>query len=79
MTSFKLEDNDCAIIFKESNELEIILPKFEDEDAEVSENMLLAVGIVSLISTSEFQELLAKNMTKVIAMVDDKNEKEETE
>jgi hypothetical protein len=79
MTSFKLEDNDCAIILKDNNEVEIILPKYEDDEEEVSENMLLAVGVVALIPTPEFQKLLSKYMTEVLDKVDEKKEKEEIE
>jgi hypothetical protein len=79
MASFTLGENDCALILKDNNEVDIILPKCEDDDAEVSENMLLAVGIVSLIPTPEFQKLLSKRMAEALAMIDEKNEKEETE
>jgi hypothetical protein len=79
MTSFKLGENDCAIILKDNNEVEIILPKYEDDEEEVSENMLLAVGVVALIPTPEFQKLLSKRITEVLDKVDKKKEKEETE
>ena len=79
MSSFTLEDKDCAIILKENNDINIILPKVEDEEAEVPENMLLAVGIVALVPTPEFQGLLSKRMAEALSGIEKKNEKEETE
>ena len=69
MTEFKLEDNDCAIVLKEDGSTEILVPNYEDEEAEISDNMLLAIGIVNLIPKPEFQELISETITEVLSEI----------
>jgi len=73
MQTFELEDKDCAIILKEDDSINIILPKYEDENELVGNNALLAVGIAAIIPKPELQELITKTMNDAI----DKMKKEE--
>jgi len=73
MQTFELEDKDCAIILKEDDSINIILPKYEDENGLVGNNALLAVGIAAIIPKPELQELITKTMNDAI----DKMKKEE--
>jgi len=65
MQTFELEDKDCAIILKEDSSVEILVPKYEDENEEVGNNVILAVGIVTLIPKPELQKLITKTMNDV--------------
>jgi len=71
MQTFELKDEDCAIILKEDGSTEVILPNYEDGEAEVSDNMLIAVGIVTLLPKPEFQELLSATMAEALGMIDE--------
>ena len=66
MEKFELKDKDCAIILKEDGSTEIILPNYEDGETEVSDNMILAVGIITLLPKPEFQELLSATMDEAL-------------
>ena len=66
MTKFELGDKDCAIILRDNNSVEILVPDYEDENEEVGDNVVLAVGIVTLLPTPEFQELVSETMTDVV-------------
>lgn len=70
MQTFELEDKDCAIILKENNRVEILVPNCEDENEEVGDNVILAVGIVTLLPTPEFQELVAEVMTDLVDAIE---------
>ncbi len=63
MQEFKLEDKDCAIILKENNTVEILVPDYEDGNEEV--------GIVTLLPTPEFQELVSEIMTDVSNIINE--------
>jgi len=70
MQKFKLEDKDCAIILKEDGTIEILVPDYEDKNEDVGDNVILAVGIVTLLPTPEFQELISETMVDAVDAIE---------
>lgn len=70
MQTFELEDKDCAIILRENNSVDILVPNYEDENEEVGDNVTLAIGIVTLLSKPEFQELISEALTDTVDTIE---------
>jgi len=80
VTNVELNNTDCAIIFRESGQCELLLPR-ESASDEVTSIELLASGLVTFLRDPKFVEMIKSEFIKNIQSIEkiamDKNTPEE--
>lgn len=68
-TTFDLEANDAALIFKEDMSIEIVLPKIDDDekiDVEKNQNMFVAIAIAASADNPMFRHVISNKMDEML-------------
>ena len=76
-TSFDLDANDCAIIFKEDMTTELILPKISDDETvefETNQNIFVAMAISASMNDDAFRELVSQKLDEMLSYVEPSTE-----
>jgi hypothetical protein len=70
-TNVELNNTDCAIIFRESGQCELLLPR-ESASDEVTSIELLASGLVTFLRDPKFVEMIKSEFIKNIQAMENK-------
>lgn len=68
-TTFELDVKDCALILKSDMEVEIVLPKFSDEeviDYENNQNVFVSMAIASLFDDEGFRNMVGERIDEMM-------------
>ena len=72
-TTFDLDAEDCAIIFKKDMSSELVLPEIkEDETVDFNENqnVFVAMAISASLNDPAFREIVGKRLDEMFAQVE---------
>lgn len=69
-TNFELDGKDCALVLKSNMEIEIVLPKFTDDevvDFDENQNVFVAMAIASLFNDDDFKEMVGERIDDMMS------------
>ncbi len=72
-TTFDLEAEDCAIIFKKDMSSELVLPAISDDetvDFEENQNVFVAMAISASLNDPKFREIVGAKLDEMFAEVE---------